>query len=46
MAMPKEVIPPTSTQRCPKCHKMTCSFNVDTNSIECTACGFEAKIKV
>jgi len=28
------------TQRCPKCHSLTLSFDEKTGSIRCSSCGF------
>jgi len=46
MALPKEVLPSGVSQRCPKCHKLTLSFDPETNRIVCSACGYEAKLRV
>ncbi|HLF54121.1 MAG TPA: hypothetical protein VI612_00180 [Candidatus Nanoarchaeia archaeon] len=46
MALPKEVIPPGVTQRCPKCKKLSLAFDPATNRIVCSACGFEERLRV
>ncbi len=43
MALPKEVIAPV--QRCPKCLKLTLSFDPATRRIVCSSCGYEALLK-
>ena len=44
--MEKGVIPPGVSQRCPKCHKLTCSFDVEKNGVVCSSCGFETRLKI
>lgn len=46
MALPKEVVPATASQRCPKCHKLTCTFDVENSRVVCNACGFEERLRV
>ncbi|MEM3154384.1 MAG: hypothetical protein QW165_02325 [Candidatus Woesearchaeota archaeon] len=43
MAFPKEALP--GAQRCPKCYKMTLSFDPETRRMICSACGYEAKLR-
>ncbi len=45
MAFPKEVLPAGVSQRCPKCFKMTLSFDPENKRIACSACGYEARLK-
>ena len=44
MALPKEVIPP-AVQRCPRCRKLGLSFDPETKSVRCGACGYEVKMR-
>jgi len=41
--MIKEVITPA--QRCPKCKKLTLTFDPENNRITCSSCGYEARMR-